>query len=380
MRVVHVLNSERNMLGVERHVLNLAGAQMAQGFSVLIVTDLPGKFEQACCERNIPLTVVRELERGDSARPIMKTVQSLIAQFKSFNAELIHCHTLPVSGQAIPAGNQIKVPCVFTFHSIPAAHGPVGIMNVARNMGLSFTTISVSKAGFDALKKSGMSGTEVYYVPNGTTAAAASPAGAAQKRESSRPDLILVGSLGISKGIDVAILVMAELRRRRGRDCPVLSIYGEGSYAEYFKEMTSVLGLTDIVRFCGIQPGILDRCASRDILVMPSRAETGPLVVLEAMSRGMPIATTDVGETSAMLPDSRYGRIVPVNSIAALADAIESLLSDVADGRFDPGLLIERHRSTYTSEKMAERTEAVYRQVLLHASAPLVTDGAGPRQ
>jgi hypothetical protein len=55
--------------------------------------------------------------------------------------------------------------------------------------------------------------------------------------------------------------------------------------------------------------------------------------------------------------------------IGALTEAIESLLSDIDNGRFDPGLLIERHRSLYTSEKMAERTEAVYWQVLESKSA-----------
>jgi NAD(P)H-nitrite reductase large subunit len=52
-----------------------------------------------------------------------------------------------------------------------------------------------------------------------------------------------------------------------------------------------------------------------------------------------------------------------------LADAIELLLNDIAGGRFDPDLLIERHRSLYSIEKFAERTEAAYSQILLNSSA-----------
>lgn len=46
-----------------------------------------------------------------------------------------------------------------------------------------------------------------------------------------------------------------------------------------------------------------------------------------------------------MLPDRRYGRIVPVNSITALADAIDSMLADIASGQFDPDLLVKRQQS-----------------------------------
>jgi glycosyltransferase involved in cell wall biosynthesis len=47
------------------------------------------------------------------------------------------------------------------------------------------------------------------------------------------------------------------------------------------------------------------------------------LVVLEAMSRGMPIVAADVGGVNEMLPDQQYGRVVPVESITELADAID---------------------------------------------------------
>jgi glycosyltransferase involved in cell wall biosynthesis len=134
-------------------------------------------------------------------------------------------------------------------------------------------------------------------------------------------------------------------------------------------EIIAVLELENIVRLYGSQPGILERCPDTDILILPSRLEACPLVVQEAMSRGMPIVATDVGEVAEMLPDQRYGRIVPVDSVVALADAVESLLSDIENGRFAPELLIERHREFYSDDKMAERVEAVYEQAIINESA-----------
>jgi len=144
----------------------------------------------------------------------------------------------------------------------------------------------------------------------------------------------------------------------------VLYIYGDGEEREYLSEVVELLEMSEIVRFCGYQPDILEQCADTDILIMPSDRETGPLTVLEAMSRGMPIVSTDVGDVASMLPDQRYGRVVPPKSVIALANAVESLIMDIDNARFDRNLLIERHRLLYTREKMAQRTEDVYREVL----------------
>jgi glycosyltransferase involved in cell wall biosynthesis len=373
MRIVHVLESnETNIRGVESHVLSLAVAQKARGSSILVVIDRPGVFTQMCHQRGIQVVVMaqgfrpEDLPAGLAAE---KTMQGLASQFKNFNAEIIHCHDLQAAAQAIPAGNRVQVPCILTLHTLE--NKALNRLKFAKSSGTRFTIISVCRSNFESLKESGMPERDIYYVPNGT--ASASPARPKVAFKSHRPNLILVGLLQQRKGIDVAILAMAELRRRRGQgqDCPTLYIYGDTSdkvWKNYYKEMVELLGLSDIVRFCGMQPGILERCSSNDILIVPSRAETGPLVVLEAMGRGMPIVATDVGEVAEMLPDPRYGRIVPVNSIAALADAIESLLSEITDGRFDPDLLIDRHRSFYTIDRMAESIDMIYKKTLLDKS------------
>ena len=166
------------------------------------------------------------------------------------------------------------------------------------------------------------------------------------------------------KGPDIAILAMADLKQRHGRECPVLNVYGKGGLEGYLKEMVSVLRLGDVVRFHGVKQGILEQCPATDILVLSSREEAGPLVVLEAMSRGMPIVATRVGEIGEIIPDKRYGNVVMNGSITALADGIESTLADVRAGRFDPDLPISRHQELYTVEKMAERVDTAYRALI----------------
>jgi glycosyltransferase involved in cell wall biosynthesis len=232
--------------------------------------------------------------------------------------------------------------------------------------GLRFAVVCLTAESFEELKSETID-MGVFLIPNGTRVV---PVQAREAEAGHSPSLILAGSLVPNKGIDVAMIAMVELRRRLGRNCPVLNIYGDGFQEGYLTEMAAVLELNDIVRFHGFKSGILEHCSSADILVVASRWEAGPLVVLEAMSRGMPIVATDVGEVSNMLPDRRYGRVIPSESFTALADAIESLLADIAAGKFDPNLLIERHRSLYSIEKWVGEIEAAYEQILQNNTVP----------
>jgi glycosyltransferase involved in cell wall biosynthesis len=370
MRILHATNSaEIATPGIEKQVATLAVAQKARGSDVMIAIDRPGIFIESCREHGVSVVVRDQLQNPfgrlsamtpEEAAAAEDAVQELIGCVKSFSPDIIHCHSPAAALVAIAAGNRINVPCTLT------GDDPRTIIGGWRR-GLRFATLCLTAVNFEQLLKSEIPDADIYYVPIGTRAV---PAGQADEPgDGHSPSLIAVGLLDPRKGFDVLILAMVELRRRLGPACPVLNIYGDGSSREYLTEMTGVLRLDDIVRFHGFKAGVLEKCPRSDILVMTSRHEVGPLVVLEAISRGMPIVATDVGEVARMLPDRRYGRVVPKDSVMPLAEAIESLLADIAGGRFDPDLLIERHRSFYSAEKFAERTEAAYNQILLNSLA-----------
>lgn len=373
MRVAHVTVTASSMTGVETQILSLASAQRDRNFSAVVVADQAGIFAEACAARGIAVTLEPGLkpDTGDWWSPHEKAVKSLVSALSDCRPDIIHCHSRIAAALAFSAGDRLGVPCVFTHHNAPGdlPHGTVEIL-AAR-----FTIICVSRIGLDYLRGEGAPEGSLHYVPRGTSPVFPDhPA----VHESDRPNLLLVGVMEDSKGVDIAVLAMRELNRRRGHDCPVLNIYGAGSKERYFREMTAILGLDDVVKFHGNQPGILQRCPETDILIVPSRAEAGPVVVLEAMSRGMPIVATDVGEVAEMLLDPRYGKIVPPESIKPLADAVEALLADISAGRFDPGLLVARHRASYTAAKMAARTERVYEISLLRHRARSASRRAEP--
>jgi glycosyltransferase involved in cell wall biosynthesis len=376
MRIAHVVLSPptrasqlaqpNNIQGDQRHVFSLAETQIARGMSAAVVTDSSGLFTNWCEQHGMPVFVADDLHPRGELTP---STSIFAGKIREFGADIVHYHNILAAKATLAAANSLKVSCIITMHTHLDAQTIRGLIS-AKRAGQEFAVVTVCKEEFEIMQKNNMAGIDLHYVPNGTKM----PSGTdrQERRESTRPNLVLVGSLEHRKGIDIAILAMLELRRKRGPHCPVLNIYGEGNKSHYYLEMTKVLGLRDVVKFQGLQLDILDKCPSSDVLIVASRAETGPLVVLEAMSRGMPIVTTNVGDVNDMLPDQQYGRVVPVESITELADAIDATLADVSSGRFNPDLLVKRHRAQYSIEKMADRIEDVYRSALL-------ADGAARR-
>jgi glycosyltransferase involved in cell wall biosynthesis len=363
MRVVHVTNNaEATTPGTERMVTNLAIAQKAHGSEVMIAIDRPGVFTEACREHNVPVMAYSGLkpDNGPGAVPEEDAIRGFTKILENFGADLVHCHSPSAARLGIAASNLANTPTVFTSDGVSTV-----IEAKRRGIPLPSAVICLSTASYEILKDK-VPELDVFYVPMGSRALP--PAARLETGPAGPAALIFVGRLTQGKGVDVAILAVHELRRKLGQDCPVLNIYGDGDEEDYLTEMVVELGLDDLVRFHGFKLDALAHCPSTDILVMSSRHEVGPLVILEAMSRGMAIAASDVGEVARMIPDRRFGRVVPPNSEVALAKAIESLLADIAARRFDPELLIERHRSLYSLDRWAERVDTVYGKVLLTGS------------
>jgi len=65
-----------------------------------------------------------------------------------------------------------------------------------------------------------------------------------------------------------------------------------------------------------------------EVIVIASRNETGPLVALEAMSRGVPVVSTAVGAMPGLLGRIDAGLIAPSENAQALADAVGRVLDD----------------------------------------------------
>jgi SAM-dependent methyltransferase len=127
--------------------------------------------------------------------------------------------------------------------------------------------------------------------------------------------------------------------------------------------LAASLDVDDRVTFAG---WVSEPWASRfhpDLVVVPSRFEAMPLVVLEAMRAGIPVVATRVGGTPELVVDHVTGRLAEPENPTSLAETAESVLTDPA-GRETMAVAANRRlKERFTDSKMLDSYEALYAEM-----------------
>ncbi|HVZ04344.1 glycosyltransferase family 4 protein [Hyphomicrobium sp.] len=129
-------------------------------------------------------------------------------------------------------------------------------------------------------------------------------------------DVLFVGELRDLKGIDVLLLALAEMKDRG----VTATIVGSGPDETRFKAMSSALGLDERVRFTGALP-IREAFALGRIMVVPSRAESFPYVVLEAAAASLPLIATNVGGIPEIVAETDTP-LIEAGSVSAIVASL----------------------------------------------------------
>ncbi|HEX7120125.1 MAG TPA: glycosyltransferase family 4 protein [Longimicrobiales bacterium] len=147
---------------------------------------------------------------------------------------------------------------------------------------------------------------------------------------SRRPDeparLLHVASLNRVK--DQGMLLRAARALRDAGTAFRLDIVGEDTLGGSVQRMATALGLDDVVTFHGFLPHARLRpmVEAADLVLVSSRHEADPIVLLEAAVAGVPTVGTAVGHLADWAPDAAVA--VPIGDAAALARETAALLAD----------------------------------------------------
>jgi len=173
-------------------------------------------------------------------------------------------------------------------------------------------------------------------------------------------DIVCVGELRPVKAIDVLIEALAILKSSGRR--VTATIVGEGPDDTKLKAQTARLGLAEEIRFVGFRPA-REAFAMGRMLVIPSRAESLPYVVLEAAAAGMPIVATEVGGVPEIF-GPQAAHLIPPENVAALIEAMGAALNDPAEARRVAEQVRARVRAEFSLGTMVEGGLAAYREAL----------------
>jgi glycosyltransferase involved in cell wall biosynthesis len=136
--------------------------------------------------------------------------------------------------------------------------------------------------------------------------------------------VLMVARLEEAKDHDTLIRAVAELRPS-GVNVH-LRLAGEGPRRSELEELVCTLQLTDKVEFLGVRHDIPELLGESDVFVLASKTEGLSIALIEAMSAGTPVISTDLPSCRDVLQGGRCGLLVPAGDSHALADAIRQLL------------------------------------------------------
>jgi glycosyltransferase involved in cell wall biosynthesis len=169
--------------------------------------------------------------------------------------------------------------------------------------------------------------------------------------------------VAFEKNIDFLLRVVRELKR--SHPDILLIIAGEGPAERHLRRLSQRLGLTDNVLFVGYlsrQGALADCYRAGDAFVFASRTETQGLVLLEAMSLGVPVVSTAIMGTRDILLGGQ-GALVAEENAVDFASKVRRLLDD-ADLRQRLGEQGREYAHQWTAEGPAQALLAFYEEMI----------------
>lgn len=142
------------------------------------------------------------------------------------------------------------------------------------------------------------------------------------------PRILTVGNLKPVKNHPLLLRAFAAMDRPDAR----LMLLGQGTNESALRALTSELGIADRVIFAGFHPDPSPFYATADLFVLSSDHEGFGNVIVEALSFGLPVVSTDCPSGPAeILQGGRFGHLVPVGDAFALARAMDAALAVPVD-------------------------------------------------
>lgn len=295
---------------------------------------------------------------------------------RAFPFDLIHAHfSYPDGVVATLLGRRYAVPVVITEQ---APWGPwLDAQPLVRRQavwaaGHAVRHIAISSSVKRSIVETTGEADNVVVIPDGVDGDLFTLRPPAQRGGPGR--ILFVGVIRPVKGVDILLEAMRELLSG-GRDVR-LTLVGEGHYRAYRREQARLergveldADLSSRVEFVGAKPvdELVRLMQASDLLVLPSRAESLGMVLVEALACGTPVVATRCGGPEDIVTD-RVGRLVEPEDPRALAAAIGDVL-DHAE-RYEPKVLRAHALERFGIDVVVRRILGLYSEVLAPADSP----------
>jgi glycosyltransferase involved in cell wall biosynthesis len=364
LRILHTVRTPVG--GIFRHILDLANGQVDRGHQVGIIADslTGGERAEAALAAIAPrlaLGVHRLAIRREPFPSDVLVWAHIMRLIRRLKPDVLH-------GHGAKAGAFIRLKT-----------GTKGTIRVYTPHGgsLHYPLNTIKGALYSRLERALMNSTDLFLfestfardtyqrtigtpkglvrcVFNGVTAEEFDPV----VKADDATDVVYVGEFRHIKGADLLIDAVARLHAD-GK--PVtLTLAGDGEELAALKAQIQKLGLTEAISFIG-HVKARHGFSKGGVLVVPSRGDSMPYVVIEAAAAGIPMVAANVGGIPEIF-GSHTEALFAANVVGAMADAIEIALEDPEAAQARAKSLRERIFLHFSQKAMVEGVLAGYRE------------------
>jgi glycosyltransferase involved in cell wall biosynthesis len=143
----------------------------------------------------------------------------------------------------------------------------------------------------------------------------------------------------------------------------ILVFVGDGPDRPALETLAAAVGVGARVRFVGMVPDASSILPAFDALVLSSRSEGTPMILLETIHAGVPIVATAVGGVPDLLPADSALLVAP-NDPVVLGSAMDEVLADAESGRARVAAARARVSGQFSPDEWVSRHLAVYQRVM----------------
>ena len=293
---------------------------------------------------------------------------SLLRVFRK--VDIVHVHAVDTFGAvSILSAKLLRKPALVTVHRADVLPGSSPFFNMLRTVALKVAdvVIPVSAATKKLALKVGAPKNKVTIIYNAVDESIFTPRSKALCRSKlalpqNSKIILSVGNLIPRKGFKYLIQALPKILTKVPN--AILIIVGDGPQKEEL--ISFAKNLNDKVIFTGRIP-TNDLClyyGAADVFALPSLHEGHAVVLLEAMSSGLPIVATKVGGNLETVIDGENGYLVDPKNVDQLANAIIKILSDEKQIHEYGNASLRIHKEKFSEEEQIRKIAKVYSKII----------------
>ncbi len=363
------ITGELGFGGAERQLLELVRGVRVRGWSPVLFS-LAERTETVWARElaslGVPISYIpKRLAFGPSR------LFQLVAALHRLKPALIHCYLTSPNLWGSLAGRIARVPVVITSYRLADPNEAIAVQFVNRVAGrLSDVLIpNTHKMASILRERDRVDSHKIRTIHNGIDLSRFSGLPTNQVARdrlglNTPPGATVVGHVGrfFPQKDHETLVGAARLVLLKQPDTYFVAV-GDGPLRPRIEAMTREWGISSRVSFVGEITCVPMFLRAVDLLVLSSRWEGLPNVVMEAMAAGTPVVATDVGGVRELVHDPAVGRLVPPGSSAVLAEAILEVVGarEVASRM---AAAARHHIQQFAVEDMVGRTLSLYTEFL----------------